>query len=138
MNVLQFSSIQFSQSVMHDSANMDCSTPGFPVHHQLLEPTQTHIHRVSDSIQPSRPMSSPSPSAFSLSQHQGLFQRVGSLHQVAKVWSISLSISPSSEYSGLISFRIDWLALLAIQRTLKSLLQPHKFKSINSSVLSFL
>ena len=62
---------------------MDCSTPGLPVHHQLLEFTQTHVHRVGDAIQPSHPLSSPSP-AFNLAQHQGLFQRVGSLHQVAK------------------------------------------------------
>ena len=64
---------------------MNCSTPGFPVHHQLLEPTQTHVHRVSDAIQPSHPPSSPSPPAFSLSQHQGLFQWFSSLHQVVKV-----------------------------------------------------
>ena len=64
---------------------MDCSTPGFPVHHQLPELTQTHVHRVGDAIQPSHPLSPPSPPAFSLSQHQGLFQGVSSSHQVAKV-----------------------------------------------------
>ena len=69
---------------------MDCSTAGFPVHHQLLEPAQTHVHRVSDAIQPFRPLLSPSPSAFNLSQHQGLFQWVGSSHQVAKVLTFQL------------------------------------------------
>ena len=81
---------------------MDCSTPGFPVHHQLLELAQTHIHRVRDAIQPSYPLSSPSPSTFNLSQHQGLFQGVSSSHKVAKV--LELQLQPSNEYSGLISF----------------------------------
>ena len=113
---------------------MDYSTPGFPVHHQLLELTQTHVHRVGDAIQPSYPLSSPSFTAFNPSQHQGLFQWVSSSNQVAKVLatqprlSFSLSISPSNEYSGLISFRMDWLVLLAIQGTLKSLLQHHSSK----------
>ena len=80
--------------------------PGFPVHHQLPEITQTHVHRVSDAIQPSHPLSSPSPPTFNLSQHQGLFKWVSSSRQVAKYWSFSFSISPSNEYSGLISFRI--------------------------------
>ena len=74
---------------------MDCSTPGFPVYHQLLELAQTHVHRVGDAIQPSHPLLSPFPPAFNLSQHQGLFQRVSSLHQVAKDWIFSFSISPS-------------------------------------------
>ena len=69
---------------------MDCSTPGFPVHHQLLELAQTHIHRVGDAIQPSYPLSSPSPSTLNLSQHQGLFQGVSSSHQVAKVLELQL------------------------------------------------
>ena len=69
---------------------MDCSTPGFPVHHQLLESTQTHVHRVGDAIQPSHPLSSPSPPAFNLSQHQGFFQRFSSSHQVAKVVELQL------------------------------------------------
>ena len=69
---------------------MDCSTPGFPVHHQLLELTQTHVHPVGDAIQPSHPLSSPSPPAFNLSQHQGLFQGVSSSHQVAKVLELHL------------------------------------------------
>ena len=69
---------------------MDCSTLGFPVHHQLLELCQTHIHPVGDAIQPSHPLLSPSLPAFNLSQHQGLFQRVSSLHQVAKVLELQL------------------------------------------------
>ena len=110
---------------------MDYSTPGFPVHRQLPEPTQTHVHCISDAIQPlsSHPQSSPSPPAFSLSQHQGLFKWIGSLHQGPKYWSFSFGISPSNEYSGLISFMIGWLDLLAVQGTLKSLLQHHSSKA---------
>ena len=99
---------------------MDCSRPGFPVHHQLPPLAQTHGHQVSDSIQPSHPLLSPS--AFNLSQHQGLFQWVNSSHQVAKYWSFNFSISLSNEYSQLISFRIDWFDVLAVQGILKSLL----------------
>ena len=98
---------------------MDCSTPGFPVLHYLLEFAQTHVHWVSDAIQPSHPLLSPSSPAFNLSQHQGLFQ-FSSSHQVARV--LELHFSPSNEYSGLISFRIDWFDLLAVQGTLQSLL----------------
>ena len=96
---------------------MDCNTPGFPVHHQLPEPAQTHIHQVSDAIQPSPPLLSPSPPAFSLSQLQGLFTWVSSSIRWPKYWnfSFSFSFSPSNEYSGPISFRIDWLDLLAVQ-----------------------
>ena len=110
---------------------MDCSTAGFPVHYQLLELARTHVHRVGDAIQPSHPLLSSSPPAFNLSQHQGLFQWVGSLHQVAKVLELQLqfSISPSNEYSGLISFRIDWFDLSAVQGTFKSLLQHHSSKA---------
>ena len=103
---------------------MGCSTPGFPVHHQLLELAQIHAHWVSDAIQPSHSLLSPSP-AFSLSQHQGLFKWVSSLLQVAKVLEFQLSISPSSEYSGLISFRIDWFDILAVQGTP---LHAHSFR----------
>ena len=123
----QFNSVQFSLSGMSDP--MDCSTPGFPVHHQLPEPIQTHVYWVNDAIQPSHLLSSPSPPAFNLSQHQGLFQRVSSSHQVAKYWSFSFSISPSNECSALISFRVDWFDLLAAQGTLKSLLQHHSSKA---------
>ena len=108
---------------------MDCSTPGFPVHHQLQDLAQIHVHRVGDASQPSHPLLSPSLPAFNLSQHEGLFQWVSSPHQVAKYWSFSFSISPSNEYSGLISLKIDWFDLLAIQGTLKTLLQHHSSKA---------
>ena len=104
--------------------------PGFPVHYQLPELAQTHVHEVGDAIQTFYPLSSPSLPAFNLSQHQGVFQGVSSSHQVAKVLpSFSLSISHSNECSGLISFRMDWLDLHAVQRTLKSLLQHHSSKA---------
>ena len=103
---------------------MDCGTPGSSVFHYLLEFVQIHVHWVGDTIQPSHPLSTPSLPSFNLSQYQGLFQWVSSSHQVAKVLKLQLfSISPSNEYSGLISFRIDWFDLLAVQGTLKSLLQ---------------
>ena len=108
---------------------MDCSIPGFPVHHQLLEPTQTHVHWVSDAIQPSHPLSAASPPTFNLFQHRILFQWVSSSHQLAKSIGFSFSISPSNEYSELISFRINWFDLLAIQGTLKSLLQHPSSKA---------
>ena len=97
--------------------------PGFSVRHQLLELAQTHVHRVGDAIQPSYPLSSPFPPAFNLSQHQGLSNESVLCNRWPK--NQSFSINPSNEYSGLISFRIDWLALLAVQGTLKSLLQDH-------------
>ena len=104
---------------------MDCSTPGFPVHHQLPELAQTHVHWVIDAIQPSYPLLSPSPPAFDFSQ-----VRVFSNHiRWPKYLSLSFKISPSSEYPGLIFFRIDWFDLLAVQRTLKSLLQHHSTKA---------
>ena len=84
----QFSSVAWSYLTLCDP--MDCSTPGFPVHHQLLGLAQTHVHWVGDAIQPSHPLSSPSPPAFNLSQHQGLFQWVSSLHHVAKVLEFQL------------------------------------------------
>ena len=104
--------------------------PGFPVHHQLLEFAQTQVHQVSDTIQPSHPLSSPSLPAFNPSQHQGFFLKNHFfVSGVQKYWSFSFSISPSNEYSGLISFRIDWFDLLAVQGTLKSLLQHHSSKA---------
>ena len=109
---------------------MNYSMPGLPVHDQLSKLAQTHVHRVSDAIQPSHPLSSPSPPTFSLSQHQGLFKYESVLHiRWPKYWSFSFNISPSSEYSGLISFRMDWLDLLAVQGALKSLLQHHSSKA---------
>ena len=108
---------------------MDCSTPGLPVHHQLPKLTQTPVHQVGDAIQPSQPLSIPFPPTFNLSQHQGLFQWVSSLHQVAKVLQFQLQHQSFNEYSGLISFRMDCLDLLAVQGTLKSLLQHHGSKT---------
>ena len=104
---------------------MNCSTPGFSVLHHLLEFAQTHVHWVDDVIQSSHPLSPPSPPAFSLPQNQGLFQWIGSSHQVVKVLELQLQHSLSNGYSGLISFRIDWFGLLAVQGTLKSLLKHH-------------
>ena len=111
---------------------MNCSTSGLPVHHQLPEFTQIHVHQVGDALQPSHPLSSPSPPAsFNLFQHQGLFQWVRSSHQVAKVLELQHQswMNIINEYSGLISFRIDWFELLVIQGTLKSLLQHHISKA---------
>ena len=108
---------------------MNRSTPGLPVHHQLPEFTQTHIHRVRDAIQPSPLLSSPSPPALNPSQHQSLLQWVNSLHEVAKVLGFSFSIIPSKEIPGLISFKMDQLDLLAVQGTLKSLFQHHSLKA---------
>ena len=108
---------------------MDCSTPGFPVLHHLPEFTQTHVHWVSDAIQPSHLPPSPSPPAFTLSQHQNLFHWVGSCYHVAKVLELQLQHQSFNEYSRLISFRMDWLDLLAVQGTLKSLLQHHSSKA---------
>ena len=137
-SVYSISSVQFSsvaQLCLTLCDPMDCSTPGFPVHHHLLELTQNHVHWVGNAIQPSHPLSSPSP-AFNLSQHQGLFKWANSSHLWwPKYWSFCFSITPSNAYSGLISFRMDWLDLLAVQGTLKSLIP--QFKSISSSVLSF-
>ena len=105
---------------------MNRRTPGLPVHHQLPESTQTHVRCVSDALQPSHPLLSPSPPAFNLSQHQGLFQWVSSSHQVAKILEFQLQHQDLlNKYSGLISFRIDWLDLFAVQGTLKSLIQYH-------------
>ena len=105
---------------------MNRCTPGLPVHHQLPESTQTHVRCVGDAIQPSHPLSSPSPPAPNPSQHLRIptFQM-----KWPKYWSFSFSISPSNEHPGLISFRIDWLDLLAVQGTLKSLLQHHSSKA---------
>ena len=118
-----FTSVQSLSRVRLFADPMEWSMPDLPVHHQLPEFTQTHqVHQVGDAIQLFHPLSSPSPPALSLSQHQGLFQW-------PKYWSFSLSISPSNEHSGLISFRMDWLDLLAVQGTPKSLLQHHSPKA---------
>ena len=105
---------------------MDCSTPGFPILHYLPEFAQIHVHCVNDAIQPSHSLSSPS-LAPSLSQHQGLFQWVSSLHQVDKV--LELQHQSFNEYLGLISFRIDWFDLPAVRGTPKSLFQHHSLKA---------
>ena len=109
---------------------MDHSTPGLPVHHQLRELVQTHVHRVSDATQTSHPLSSPSPLAFNLSQHQSLFQWVSSSYQVAKVLEFQLQ-HKSFQWIFRIDFLYDigWLDLLAVQGTLKSLLQHHSSKA---------
>ena len=113
---------------------MNRSTPGLPVHHQLPEFTQAHIHRVGDAIQPSHPLSSPSPPAPNPSQHQTHRSNESTLGmRWPKYRSFSFSIIPSKEHPGLI-FRMDWLDLLAVQGTLKSLLQHHSSKA---SILHF-
>ena len=107
---------------------MDCSMPDFPVFHYLPEFAQIHIHWVGDVIQPSHPLLPPS-HALNLSQHQRLFQWFSTLHQVAKLLELHILHQSSNEYSGLIYFRIDWFDLLAVQGTLKSLLQNHSSKA---------
>ena len=103
--------------------------PGFPVHHQLLELAQTHAHPVSDAFQPPCPLSSPSPPVRNHSENQG-FSSESALHiRWPKYWSFSFSISPFNEYSGLISFRMDWFDLLAAQGTLKCLIQHQNSKA---------
>ena len=132
--MIQFSSVDQSCPTPCDS--MNCSMPGLPVRHQLPESTQTHVHRVSDAIQPSHPLSSPSP-ALNLSQHQ-VFSNESALRvRWPKYWSFSFNISPSNEHPGLISFRMDWLDLCSPWDSKESSLIP-QFKSINSLVLSFL
>ena len=125
-------SVQFS-SVRSFSPGRIFATPWtaahFPAHHRLPELTQTHVHRIGDVIQPSHPLSSPSPPVFNPSQHQ-VFSSESVLHiRWSKYWSFSFSISPSNEYSGLIFFRMDWLDFLAVPWTLKSLLQHHSSKA---------
>ena len=119
---------------------MDCSTPGSPVLHHLSELAQTHVHRVRDAIQPSHPLSSPSPPALTVFQHQDLFQRVGSSHWWSKYWSFSFIISPSNEYSGLISFTITGLISLlfkGLSRVFSSTtIQKHQFFSAQPSLWS--
>ena len=119
----QFSSV--AQLCPTRCNSMDCSTPGLPVHHQLPEFTETHVHWVRDAIQPSHPLFLPS-----IFASLRVFSNESVLRlRWPKYWSLSFSISPSSEYSGLISFRMDWLDLLAVQGTFKSLLQHHSSKA---------
>ena len=105
------------------------STTDFPVLHHLPEFAQTHVHWVGGAIQPSHPLSPPSSLALALPQNQGLFQWLADCIRWPKYWSFSFSISPCNKYSGLISFRTDWFDLLAVQGTLKSLLQYHSSKA---------
>ena len=108
---------------------MNRTTPGLPVHHQLPEFTETHVHRVSDAIQPSHPPSSPSPLP-PISPSNTVFSNESTLRiRWPKYWSFTFNISPSNEHPGLISFRMDWLDVLAVQGTLKSLLQHHSSKA---------
>ena len=126
-NIIQFNSVAQSCPALCNPMNF--STPGLPVHHQLPEFTQTHVHWVGNVFQPSHPLPSPSPPSFKLSLHQGLFQWVNSSPQVAKVLGLQLQLCPFNEHSGLISFRIDWFGHLAVQGTLKSLLEHHSSKA---------
>ena len=123
----QFSSVAQSCPTLCDPMNH--STPGLPVHHQHLEFTQTHVHRVSDTIQPPHLLLSPlllPPIPPSIR----IFSNESTLHmRWPKYWSFSFSLIPSKETPGLISFKMDWLDLLAVQRTLKSLLQHHSSKA---------
>ena len=122
---LQFSSVIQPCPSLCDP--MDCSMPGFPVHHQLPELTQTHVHWVGDAIQPSHPCHLLLPSNFPRFR---VFSNESILHiRCPKYWSFRFSISPSSEYSGLVSFRMNWFDLFAVQWTLKSLLQHHSSKA---------
>ena len=117
----QFSSV--AQLCLTPSDTMDCTTPGLPVHHQLPEFIQTHVHQVGDAIEPSL-LCRPLPLLPSI------FPSIRVFFRWPKYWSFSFSISPSNEYSGLISFRIDWLSLLAVQGTPRSLLQHHSSKAL--------
>ena len=128
--LLQFSSVVQSCPTLWDPVNR--STPGLPVHHQLPDFTQTHVHQVSDAIQPSHPLSSPSPPAPIPHSIRVFSNESTLLVRWPKYWSFSFRISPSNEHPGLISFRMDWLDLLTVQGTLKSLLQHC---SSNSSFL---
>ena len=135
MNQLQFTSV--SQTCLTLCDNRDCSMPGFPVHYQLLGPSQTHVHRVGDAIPPSHPLPSPSTPSFSLSQHQGLFQWVSSSHQD---WSFSIILPVNIQDW----FPLGWTAAHpkvgspCSSRNSKESFSTTQFKSINSSVLSFL
>ena len=123
-----FSSVQ-SLSRVWLCNPMDYSTPGLPVHHQLPEFTQTHVHWVGDPIQPSHHLLYPSPPACNLASIRVFSNESVLCIRWQKYWSFSFSISPSNKYSGLISFRMDWLDLLAVQGTLRSLLQHHSSKA---------
>ena len=136
--MFKFSSVHLSCSVMSNSCDpMKCSMPGLPVHHQLLDPTQTNVHWVGDAIQPSHPSLSPSPPAFNLSQHQGLFKWVSSLHQVAKVMEFQLQ-HQSFQWTPRNDLPSDGLfGSPCSPRDSQESSPTPQCKSINSSVLSF-
>ena len=128
INWVQFSSVAQSCPTLCNS--MDCSMPGLPVHHQLLEFTQSHVHWIGDAIQPHLILCCPLLLPPSIFPSIRAFSNESVLHiRCPKHWSFSLSISPSNEYSGLISLRTDWLDLLATQGTLKSILQHYSSKT---------
>ena len=124
---VQFSSV--AQSCPTPCDPMNRSTPGLPVRHHLLEFTQTHVHRVGDAIQPSHPLSSPFPPAPIPPSIRVFFNESTLRMRCPEYWSFSFSIVPTKEHPGLISFRMDWLDLLAVQGTFKSLLQHHSSKA---------
>ena len=126
-SLVQFSSVAQSYLILWNP--IDYSMPGLPVHHVLLELAQTHVHRVCDAIQPSHPLSSPSPPAFNLAQHQGLFQGVSSSHQVAKALEFQLQHQSFQWIFRTDFLWMDLLNLLAVQGTLRSLLQHHSSKA---------
>ena len=121
VSLVQFSSVIESCPTLCNP--MDCSMPHFPVHHQLPKFAQTHVHQVGDAIQPSHPLSVPFSSCLQSFPASGSYP-MSQFFRIRwpKYWSFSFSISPCNEYSGLISFRVDWLGLLVVQGTLKSLL----------------
>ena len=136
--LIDFSSVQFSSSVVSLWDPMDCSMPGLSVHYQLPEFTQTHVHWVGDAIQPSHPLLSPSPPTFNLSQHQGLFQWVSSLHQVAKILKLQLQ-HQSFQWIFRTDFFLDGLVGSPCNpRGSQESSPTPQFKSSNSLVLSFL
>ena len=126
--LIRLSSVQSLSRVRLFVTPMDCSTPGLPVHQQLPEFTQTRVHRVSDAIQPSHPLSSPSPPPSIIPSIRVFSNESALCIRWPKYWSFSINISPSNEHPGL-SFRMDWLDLLAVQGTLKSILQHHSSKA---------
>ena len=137
-NIRHFTGAQFSAVAQACLTLWDCNMSGFPVHQQLLELSQTHVHWVGDTIQPSHPLLPPSPPALNLSWHWGLFQWVGCLQQVAKYWSFSFS--PSIDYSGLSPLGLTcWISLQSkgLSRVFfKTTVQKHQFFSAQPSLWS--
>ena len=136
LTAFQFSSVAQSCPTLCDP--MNCSSPGLPVHHQLLESTQTHVHPVGDAIQPSHPLSSPSPPALNLSQHQGLFQWVSSSHQVAKVLEFQLQNQALQWTPRTDLLKDEWVLSPCSPRDSQESSPTPQFKRINSSALNLL